>query len=211
MIIEIESYTDWKTNQSSKSLPHFSHYINDSYKLKAIDGSIEYTHDLSVDDVTDYETNLLASANGKLGSFYTREPFASKTLKDGSSLFRRKHGVIETILANSEKEIIFTVPYGMAKINKLEIISANDLDTVDLYVKSPIDVAAAAAYGMPADYLLNQFGFDVVTSGIVGVYADKSDYDADVYAGFQIIIKYKNTTGSNKDVGFNLVYHEVVS
>lgn len=211
MEIKIADYTEWKNHVSGKSLPHFSYFKNDTYDLKAVDGNVVYTHDLSVDDVADYETNLLPDANGKNENFYTREPFASKKLKDGSSLFRRKHGVIETILASSEKEIIFTVPYSKAKINKLEIVSANDLDKVDLYVKSPLDANTAAAYGMPADILLNQFGFDVVTSGTVGVYADKSDYDADVYTGFQIIVKYKNHTTADKEVGFNLVYHEVVS
>jgi hypothetical protein len=148
--------------------------------------------------------NFLKDLNGMV----TKMPFDSKLLETGEKLYRRKHGQKVTINANSEKEIIFTAPYTHSKINKLEIIDANALDRVDLYVKSPVDPAVAALYGMPADYLLNQFAFDVVVSDLL--YSDKSDYDADVYAGFQVIAKYKNDTGTNKEVGFNLIFHEVV-
>ena len=207
IFIEVD-YTQWKTEVANKDL-HFSHYmVGSRYMLLAIDGPLVFKHLLDVEDSTDFEANYLAKSNDKIGSFYSREPFASKQLKDGRSLFRRKHGQKETILANSEKEIIFTVPYGQAKINKLEVIDANALDRIELYVKSPVDPTTAAAYGFPADYLLNQFGFNVVVSNLL--YSDKSDYDADVYAGFQIVVKYKNDTASDKEVGFNLIYHEVV-
>lgn len=208
-MIKIElNYADWKSNVDTKALDHFSYVIGDTYMLIAVDGQLQFNHKLDQDDKADYETNYLPSANKKMGSFYSREPFATKTLKDGSKLFRRKHGVKETILAGQSKDIVFTVPYAKAKINKLEVIDANALDRVDLLVKSPVDPATAAAYGMPPDYLLNQFGFDVVCSDLL--YSDKSDYDADVYAGFQIIVKYKNDSASDKEVGFNLIYHEVV-
>lgn len=201
-------YIDWKQNINDKKLPHFSYIQNGRYFLLAIDGQLVFKHQLDDDDVTDYEANYLPNANKKMGSFYSREPFATKELKDGSKLFRRKHGVKETILAGQEKDIIFTVPYAKAKINKLEVIDASLLDRVDLLVKSPLDAGVASAYGMPADYLLNQFGFDVVVSNLL--YSDKSDYDADVYQGFQIVVRYKNDSSIDKEVGFNLIYHEVV-
>ena len=208
-MIKIElDYTDWKNEVTTKKLEHYSYKKNGAYQILGVDGQLVFEHDLDPDNVDDYETNFPALANKKMGSFYSREPFATKELKDGSKLFRRKHGIKETILANSEKEIVFTVPYSKAKINKLEIIDANALDLVDLIVKSPVDPAIAAAYGMPADYMLNQFGFDVVVSELL--YSDKSDYDADVYAGFQVVIVYKNQTNADKEVGFNLIYHEVV-
>jgi len=206
MNIELE-YDDWKANVDA-GLSHLYYTRGGAYQLIALDGPIYYTCDLDQDNNADYETNYKDNANKPVGSFYSREPFASKKLKDGSNLFRRKHGIKETILASSEKEIVFTVPYSKAKINKLEIIDANALDRIDLYVKSPVDAAIAAAYGMPPNYLLNQFGFDVVVGELL--YSDKSDYDADVYAGFQIVVKYKNDTSSDKEVGFNLIYHEVV-
>lgn len=137
----------------------------------------------------------------------TKPAFASKAVS-GGKLFRRKHGKKETILAGEEKEIVFTVPYNTAKINKLEIIDANALDRIDLKVFSPVATATAAAYGMPADTMLNQFGFDVVVSDLL--YSDKSDYDADVLKDMRIVITYKNDGANHKTVGFNLIYHEVV-
>jgi hypothetical protein len=202
------NYTDWKDNVTTKALEHLSHTRDGQYHLIAMDGPVYYTCELDQDDDVDYESNFLPQANHKVGSFYSREPFASKTLKDGKKLYRRKHGIKDTIPANSIKEMIFTVPYAHTKINKLEIIDANPLDRIDLLIKSPIDAPTAAAYGMPANYLLNQFAFDVVVSSLL--YSDKSDYDADIYAGFQVVCVYKNDTNADKEVGFNLIYHEVV-
>ncbi len=203
------NYLDWKNEVNSKLLDHFSYKTNDQYQLVAIDGPLIFKHSLDQDENENYEANYLPNANKKIGSFYSREPFATKVLKDGSKLFRRKHGVKETIPAGQEKDIVFVVPYTKAKINKLEIIDANALDRVDLLVKSPVDANIAAAYGMPADILLNQFGFDVVVSELL--YSDKSDYDADVFEHMQIIVTYKNDTASDKTVGFNLIFHEVVT
>lgn len=202
------SYADWKNNVDTKKLDHFSYLVNGRYQLIAIDGQLVFNHRLDIDDEADYFAVYLPHANKKMGSFYSREPFATKILKDGTKLFRRKHGKKQIIPANSQSDIIFTVPYTKAKINKLEIIHANPLDMVDLIVKSPLDAGTASAYGMPANYLLNQFGFDVVVSELL--YSDKSDYDADVYAGFQIVVVYKNDSNIEKEVGFNLIYHEVV-
>lgn len=207
-MIEIElEYSDWKSNVDSKTLDHHSYISQGRTHLVAVDGQLVFKHKLDQDDEADYTANYLPSANKKMGSFYSREPFATKVLRDGSKLFRRKHGMKTTVAANSEKDIIFVVPYAKARINKLELIDANPLDRIDLLVKSPVDANVAAAYGMPADYLLNQFGFDVIVSELL--YSDKSDYDAEVYAGMQVIAKYKNDTDTDKEIGFNLIYHEV--
>ena len=208
--MEIElNYTDWKANVDSKDLAHFSYIKDNHYYLIAIDGALIFKHKLDIDDNADYETKYLAEANKKLGSFYSREPFATKILKDGSKLFRRKHGQKISIPTGEEREVVFSCPYDKAKINKLEIIKANPLDRVDLYVKSPADPAIAALYGLPADLLLNQFGFDVSVAELL--YSDKSDYDAELLKGFQTIVKYKNDGPSDVEVGFNLTFHEVVA
>ena len=183
----------------------FSAINNDSIQVAKSDDGLKDI--VSYTEQWDYLGDILP--NGiKITNTLVSSPFAEKSLPDGSKLFRRKHGKIETILANSEKEIVFTCPYGNARINKLEIIGANEIDRVDLSVYSPLDSATAAAYGMPPDYMLNQFGFDVVVSSLI--YADKSDYDASIFLGFQVKIKYKNDSNADTKVGFNLVYHEVV-
>lgn len=139
----------------------------------------------------------------------TTEPFKTKQLSNGTKLFRRKHGKKALILANSETEVIFTVPYTQVKINELEIVGGNSLDRVDILIKSPIDQETASIHNKEPNIVLNQYGFDINISE--NFYIDKSEYDADVSKGFQIIIIYKNDTSSDVTVGFNLIYHEVVS
>lgn len=206
--IELNDYKEFKEQISTKNLEYFSYKKDERYFLVAIDGPLYFFHRLSKKNSDDFKANLESNANKKIGNFYSREPFSTKVLKDGSKLFRRKHGKKATVPAGQSLEVIFTVPYASAKINKLEIIDANPLDRVDLLVKSPVDAAVAAAYGLPADYMLNQFGFNVVVSELL--YSDKSDYDAEVYQGFQIVAKIYNDSDNEKEYGFNLIYHEMV-
>jgi len=204
-MVNIElSYTDWKNEVDTKGLDHFYFITNDQYQLIAIDGPLVFKHFLDQDDVTDYETNYKPQANKKSGNYYSREPFATKQLKDGSKLFRRKHGQKVNCPANSETAVIFQNPYNNAKINKLEIIDATPLDRIDLQV---LDTPTGTITTVP-NYMLNQFGFDVVVSSLL--YSDKSDYDADLIKDMQVKIVYKNNTGTDKDIGFNLIFHEVV-
>lgn len=204
-MIEIDlNYTDWKSNIDSKNLDHLSYISGSRYFLIAIDGQIIFKHHLDQDDQSDYEANYLPSANKKMGSFYSREPFATKVLKDGSKLYRRKHGQKITIPAGESRDVIFVNPYSNAKINKLEVIDGNALDRIDLMV---LDTPSGTISTVP-NYLLNQFGFDVVVSELL--YSDKSDYDADLIKDMQVKIVYKNDSDIEKTVGFNLIYHEVV-
>lgn len=201
-------YTEWKSEVTTKDLVHFFQMSKGRYQLIAIDGILTFTHLLDQDDVTDYEANYKDAANKNSRNFHSREPFASKTLSDGSKLFRRKHGTKTTVSANSEVDIILTVPYTKAKINSIEIINCNILDRVDLKVKSPIDEALAAAYGMPTDYMLNQFGENIYMTE--KYYHDISEYDANVLQGLQIVLTYKNDTDTDTNIGINIVYHELV-
>lgn len=203
MEINIKDYTDWKNNVDTKGLHHFSYPKNDSYILLAIDGILLFIHDLEVGDKDDYEANYLAEANKKLGSYYQREPFASKILPSGFKLFRRKHGYKETILAGQSKSTKILVPYNQCKINKLEVIAANPLDRIDLKV---LDTPTGALSTIP-NFILNQFGFNVVVSELL--YSDKSDYDADLIKDMQVEITYYNDSSSDITVGYNVIFHEV--
>lgn len=136
--------------------------------------------------------------------FYKREPFATKQLSDGRKLFRRKHGYIENMVAGQTTEVVISVPYNECKINKLEVIDANARDTVDLIV---LDTPSGTLSGFP-NAPLNQFGFDVVVCDLL--YSDKSDYDADLIKDMQLMIRYTNRGDADKEVGFNVIFHEVV-
>jgi hypothetical protein len=206
------NYADWKSQVDTKELDHFNYKVKDIYFLIAIDGPLTFKCKLDLDDNSDYEANYLSNSNKKVGSFYQREPFASKLLKDGSKLYRRKHGYKETILANSNKEILINVPYANCKINKLEIIDGNALDRIDMMVlDTPTGTISATleatGYTAIPDLMLNQFGDNVVISELL--YSDKSDYDADLIQDMKVKIVYYNDTNADKEVGFNVIFHEV--
>lgn len=130
-------------------------------------------------------------------------PFADKTLPDGRPLFRRKHGVSSSILANETKSIKFEVPYGTAKVDEVEIINCVAMDKIDLIVLD----STSGTYTTVPNYKLNQFGFDVCLSD--GYYSDSSNYDAELRGGMQLEIVYKNSESTAKEVGVNITLHEV--
>jgi len=150
----------------------------------------------------EFDSNFLQLILNKV-SVQTISPFVSKKLPDGKKLYRRKHGKISTVSGNEEKVIDFVVPYPAVKINKVEIINAGMLDIVDFKI---LDTDTGGYSGVP-NYVLNQFGFDVVISD--WFYFDESDYDADLYLGMVIRVIYKNKTNDIKNIGINYTLHEV--
>lgn len=134
----------------------------------------------------------------------TPPPFASKVLPDGKKLFRRKHGVSETVNANSTGTIELVVPYSLAKINKIEIVncSVGDLASLKVY-----DTPQGTLSGVP-DLMLNQFGFDVYLPD--GMYSDESNYDADLIQYMKIELTYTNNGESAKEIGMNVTLHQLV-
>lgn len=136
--------------------------------------------------------------------FSEQYPFAQKITKDGKKLFRRKHGVKKTIAANSTDTIDFIVPYALVKINKAEIINCIAGDTVSLKI---YDNAVGTISTVP-NYLLNQFGFDVVMPD--GMYADESNYEAELIQGMKIQLVYTNNSTTSREVGLNITLHQVV-
>lgn len=130
-------------------------------------------------------------------------PFDEKITREGYKIFRRKHGVSKSIASGAADTIEIIVPYNLAKINKIELINCNNGDLVNFKV---YDNAAGTISTVP-NYMLNQFGFDVVVPD--GFYVDESNYDADVIQGMKIEITYRNNTGSDKIVGMNVTLHEL--
>tara|TARA_R110000851_G_scaffold85715_4_gene186255 strand:+ start:690 stop:1094 length:405 start_codon:yes stop_codon:yes gene_type:complete len=129
------------------------------------------------------------------------EAFAKKTL-NGKNLFRRKHGFSKSIAANSVESIILVVPYSSCRINQVEFVNAVNGDTVNLKV---LDTTTGLLTTVPS-YMLNQFGFDVQLPN--GLYVDKSEYDASLIGGMQVLIEYSNNSSVDIIVGGNIIYHE---
>lgn len=123
-------------------------------------------------------------------------PFAAKTLPDGSKLYRRVHGVTATLTANGNTVVNFAVPYAKCKINACEIICPID------GVKADFEVY----YGTTK---LNQFGFDCNINK--GFYKDESPYDADLTNALTVRATLKNSSSETPVVGINFILHEVVA
>lgn len=133
-----------------------------------------------------------------------RLPFASKTLANGKSLFRRIHGIkLTTDGTSNAQKVIFTVPYASAKITSTEIIGAELGDMIDFKI---LDTSSGTVTGIP-NFLLNQFGFGVYPSK--EKYDQTSEYDADLFLGLQLEVTLTPADTVVRDVYFNLVIHEV--
>lgn len=140
-------------------------------------------------------------------------PFADKTLPEGNKLFRRKHGTLKNIPANSTEAIQITIPYTMAKFNKAEIINGSPGDVVNLKVYDNEFGTIQQTMGVPAQAItpnlfLNQFGFNVAVCK--DYYEDESNYDADVIQGMIIEVEYTNNSASEVLIGVNITLHEIV-
>lgn len=139
----------------------------------------------------------------------TSYAFAKKTLSNGKKLYRRKHGVRKTCPASSSTNIDIAVPYIQCKIDEVEIINCSGNDDVNFMVLDT-DVntySQAPVADVGANYMLNQFGFNVVVSDLY--YSDSSNYDADLYQGMIVRVIYKNNEAQDKNIGINFVLHEV--
>ena len=128
--------------------------------------------------------------------------FASKKLPDGKKLYKRVHGISESLSAGSNN-VLFTVPYPHAKMLGTEIIGAEFGDYCDFCI---LDDTSGTCSGTP-NQQLNQFGFGVQIAK--DAHEEKSNYDADLYYGMQIKLVYNSV--SAKDVGFNFDLNEVKS
>jgi len=168
--------------------------INEDFEIHNSDGLVSSSKS---DQIKYLEGNTISA------SVNSQPPFASKTLSDGTKLFRRKHGFSITIPANSNVEEKFNIPYTACKITKAEVINSLHGDKVDFKVYDNEDGDIS---GYP-DVMLNQFGFGVYMSN--EMYEDESQYDADLIAGMQIGVTYYNNSDSERTVYINLTLHEL--
>lgn len=150
-------------------------------------------------DQADFETNFLPTINKPLNGT-TIHSFASKVLPTGKKLFKRYHGIQESV-SIGENTIIYTIPYTQVKIIGVDIMNASALDTVDLMILDTV----TGLYSTTPSYLLNQFAFAVNISK--DYFRQESNYDADLYQGMQIKIVYNSQ--SNKTIGINFNFSEV--
>jgi len=155
-------------------------------------------------DYTTFDTTYRSGEVVMLGASSTVQPFANKVLENGQKLYRRKHGLAGNIPANSSAKITLIVPYATCKMDKIEVVGGQSLDKVNLKV---LDTTTGNYSGTP-NLLLNQFGFNVYVAA--NYYEDHSNYDAELYLNMQIELEYFNDQASAIDIGFNVVFHEML-
>lgn len=134
--------------------------------------------------------------------------FASKYLEGGRSLFKRVHGVETTIPANSTGYLELAIPYAEVKFTGAAIFGSDLGDLLDFFVLDTDENTYSQVpleYG--ANYLLNQFGFDVRLPQ--DRYENTSNYDASLYYSMILCCAYKNNTDTEKTIYMNAELHEV--
>lgn len=136
-------------------------------------------------------------ANGNI--INNRPAFAEKEYK-GKSLYKRVHGKKYAIPAGTTK-CFFEVPYDHCKITGIEIVNAGTGDTANFKV---IDSDSGLISGV-ANYMLNQFGFDVNLKE--AFHREENEYDADLYKTMKLELEI--TTTLAKTIGINFILHEV--
>lgn len=130
-------------------------------------------------------------------------PFANKTLPDGKKVYKRVHGVSET-LQSGQTNIDFVIPHDACKITGVEIIAGIHGDKVNFKV---YDTPTGTISGYP-DVLLNQFGFNVYMAE--GLHKELSNYDADLIKDMKVSLEYDaKDTGAEREVYVNFILHEV--
>jgi hypothetical protein len=130
-------------------------------------------------------------------------PFGAKTIVVGGvvkKLYARYVG-FQQALTVGENTISYTATFPWAKVLGVEAINCEALDVVDFAV---YDTPAGTYSGVP-NLLLNQFGFS--TNLPKDYYERMAKFDADLYAG--MIIKVKYTSVSAKTIGINIIMDEV--
>lgn len=158
---------------------------NDSFLISGISNAINFLKGEMIDP-SGYPISL-------------QLPFASKTL-NGKKLFKRIHGMNQDCIVG-ENLFEFIVPYNQCKITGIEMINSEPCDYVNLEV---YDSDQGLVSGTP-NLKLNQFGFNVSISK--DYYEHKSEYDADLYIGMKVTVRYHSQT--IRKIGINIILNEV--
>ncbi len=177
----------------------YSQLVNSSDSITAV-----VNGDLVFNDGSNDITNIALATSIIQGGtpqvdIKSEPPFAAKTI--GSlKLYNRTTGMKYSVSVG-QQNCIFTIPFPQMKFNGLEIVAGEIGDECDLYVWDSIN----GDYTTVPNMQLNQFGYTVAVAK--EYFAKKSNYDADVFVGMQIVVSYNSV--SAKDIWINYDVHEL--
>tara|TARA_Y100000310_G_scaffold243676_1_gene248248 strand:- start:19900 stop:20550 length:651 start_codon:yes stop_codon:yes gene_type:complete len=189
---------------------------HDNYRLYVADGNLVFycvlpKSDPKNKDQTIYENQYQSkkSTSSRASNVTVKNPFDSKILATGESLFKRVHGISKTIPANTTDDIDFVIPYPKAKFSGAEIFGNTHGNEVDFTVHDTDnnDLSGVDVTPETTNFKLNQFGFGVKIPD--GPYSSTSNYDADLYGGMILRCTYKNNSNEEKVILVNYELHEV--
>jgi len=197
-----KNWQDFKSISVNKNIPmQWSDRIN-RYDLAIQDGNFRINYAMpkvNNSDQIDFETNFKPYGNTAL-KYLTSEPFSSKKLPDGRSLFTRITG-IEYSLIVGNNNCYFTIPYPIVKMDGVEVIGGEYGDKVNLWI---LDTASGDITTIP-NYPLDQFGISVGIAA--GFYRRESKYEAELTQGIQVWVDYYSVSAKNTII--NYLIHEV--
>jgi hypothetical protein len=197
-----KDWQDFKSISVKKNIPiQWSDKVN-RYDLSIQDGNFRINYAMAKNDSSDqidFETNFKPFGNSTL-KYVTNEPFSSKKLPDGKSLFTRITGVKYDLVLGANN-CYFTIPYPVVKMDGVEVIGGEYGDRVSLWI---LDTESGELTTIP-NYPLDQFGINVGVSK--DFYRRESKYEAELTQGIQVWVDYNSV--SAKNVVINYLIHEV--
>jgi len=196
--IPLPNYLDFKNEVISKGLKQFNYKKSGRYFLLAIDGPICFSHNLSRQNEPDYTANLLPLSNQKIGDEIVINPFASK----GKNHFKGT-GVKKVVAANSTGNVDLVIGAGTYRYNAIEVLNGDYGDYVQLEV---VDTSLGTYSTIP-DYTLDTFGINWNMSKEL---IKTLPYEATVFTGMILRVKYTNNTNADKEVYVNHDLHLIL-
>ena len=187
------------TNTYSISMQYFDrdkYYDIYSYNGTLLLKCILFKNFEDTTDLTDFETNYKPIGNKSMPLQF--QPFSSKTLANGKSLYKRFAGISQVLTAGSNTFTWQQSSYPWAKFLGIEVIGAELGDTCDLYV---LDTPSGTYSGVP-NYPLNQFAFSANVAP--SYYRHISEYDADIRQNLQIKFVYNSVSAKTLYINFDM-------
>lgn len=208
MVTKILKWDDFKANVDAKNGVALVQWFLESerYTILFIDGNLilECCFDQDSTEGIDFEANYKSATNKAFdnrdaeGNIITK----NKAFADKTGTFYRGKGVKDTVLANSTKDLTLIITYPKAKINGLELHYGSKYDEAEFLV---FDDANGTYSGVP-NAQLNQFGY---SWNVKAEYHQKIlPYDADLYYGMKIVVRYTNNQGTDEIIGVNFDIHQ---
>ena len=200
------SWTDFKTNVTSRKLKMQYFMQGITYQLYSIDGGLTFHCELAIEDTPagdqlDFETNFKMGCNSTIGNVKL-EPFA-----DSESHSFKGRGFSKNCPANTTTTVSYQIPSmeGLSyEMSGVEILNASLGDTVHMKVLDD----SSGTYSTVPNYQLDEFG--ITWNVRPDVFIKDLPYSATLMPGMIVAFDYTNSTGTDRIIYINLDLHKII-